>query len=353
MYLFLQPLIPNYREDFFTLINEKINLSIYCYDSDEKISRNNLSESSLKKIKVKSIKVGPLLIYSPIRFFKNDKHTAILMLSISHITTWLLLLTKFIHKRKIILWGHGISIKNYSREAHSPNKLREWMILLADGVWFYTENEYKIWKKRIPLLNAVPLGNTISGLEKIRIIQNDEKQKIKEKFNIKQEIIFIICTRFNEKHRKVGLLLNLIESLNTDRFGFIIIGEGIYKPKFDSYTNVFDFGSVYERSQKDSLFGIADIYFQPGYLGLSVVEAMAYHKPVFTFKRNKKILQGVEYGYIKHGVNGMIFNSLSEMIEISNSISKVELLSLGHMAKEFVENELTMDKMVENALSIL
>lgn len=68
------------------------------------------------------------------------------MLHFAHLTTWLLLLTKFIHRKKIILWGQGISVKRYLAEERKPDWKLKAQMALADGVWLYMEKELKQWK---------------------------------------------------------------------------------------------------------------------------------------------------------------------------------------------------------------
>lgn len=227
------------------------------------------------------------------------------------------------------------------------------MISLADGVWFYTEAELKIWKQTFPELNAIALGNTISGIEDILSLNDQNKIVLKEKYKIKQNIIFIFCARFNTPHRRLDLLLEIIERSDKAKYGFIIIGDGKLKPDFGAYSNVYDFGSIYDTQVKNELFIISDIYLQPGWVGLSIVEGMAYGKPVFTFRRTQDILQCVEYSYIIENFNGRMFSSVDEFNEGVESLDSQEIKRMGANAKQFVSTQLRMDLMVGNAASSL
>ncbi len=350
--LILQPLIPHYREDFFKRLSEKISLDIFCYEKTAKIESDKFKIGAFKNRYVSNIKFGPFVLYNFFKFFNKKYDLFVLMLHFGHVSTWLLLLTKKIHGKKIILWGQGISVKRYMAEEAKPSLLLKWMIYFSDGVWFYTDKELEQWKKIFPKKKMISLNNTISDIESI-VDRNKAltKAELKAKYKIYQEKCFIFCARFTHPHRRVDLLLSSIESLDQEKFAFIIIGDGHFKPDFSNYKNVFDFGAVYDSDLKSELFDISDIYFQPGWVGLSIVEAMAYGKPIFTFKRSPDILQCVEYHYIENDVNGYTFDSMDSFLETVNSISPTKITELGESSKNYVNEVLTMDNMVKSAFN--
>lgn len=133
----------------------------------------------------------------------------------------------------------------------------------------------------------------------------------------------------------------------------MIIGDGRLKPDFSGYTHVHDFGALYDRKVKDELFSMSDVYFQPGWVGLSIVEAMSYGKPVFTFKRSASVLQCVEYSYIRHGHNGMIFENMVECVDALSLSTEKEIGRMGENARAYVRKELTMDTMADNAVNAI
>jgi len=144
-----------------------------------------------------------------------------------------------------------------------------------------------------------------------------------------------------------------MERLDSEKYGFIIIGDGKNKPDFTKYKNVHDFGAVYNNEIKRELFALADIYFQPGWVGLSIVEAMAYGKPVFTFRRSAETLQCVEYCYIKEKENGLIFDDMEDLVRQMNIITQEQIKQMGEQARLLVKEKLTPRQMVANAMRIL
>ena len=94
------------------------------------------------------------------------------------------------------------------------------------------------------------------------------------------------------------------------------------------------------------------MYLQPGWIGLSVVEALAYGKPVLTFRRSEETLQCVEYGYILDRQNGRIFDRMDELCSFIKNASKEEIAYLSKGAMQ-TASTLTMDNMVSNAMKVV
>ncbi len=354
MIAILQPIIPHYREDFFKGIQKTIPCEIYVYEKQSSALNANFKLSVCYVESLRRISFKGFLLYSIRPFIARKYDTLVLMLHFAHISTWLLLLAKPFHEKKVIVWGHGISVKRYLKENKKPSFLLKMMLSMADEAWVYTEKEKQLWGKYLPNKPITALGNTFSGVEEVLTTGNQVRKKLlKENYNIKQPLCFIFCARFNSPYRRIDLLIKVVERLDSSRYGFIIIGDGKNKPDFSKYSNVYDFGSVYERRLKNDLFSIADIYFQPAWVGLSVVEAMAYGKPVFTFQRSLEILQCVEYGYIKNKENGLIFVNIEDFLSQLKKLSIEEINSMGNRARRYVQNNLRMRNMIDNAVNSL
>lgn len=349
----VQPTVPHYREAFFAGLSKLLTprrVRLFSYIGEEASKRSGFSIGR-KTIHLPNVNVGGVLLYSPTPLLKGGVSCLVLMLHFAHLTTWLLLLTKRIHHRKVILWGHGISVKRYMQEERRLDWKLKLMISLSDGVWLYTEKELQLWRRLFPEKHIVALGNTISNVNDVLLKSSSPKGELRLKHSIRQKVVLIFCARFENVYRRTDLLLEVIEHLDADRYGFVIIGEGRYKPDFSKYRNVYDYGAVYDQQVKDELFGLSDIYFQPGWVGLSVVEAMAYGKPVFTFRRSEKVKQCVEYSYIIDGYNGKIFDNLTDCLSVLRTIDAADVDQMSHNAVGYVRNNLTVDAMVQAAAS--
>lgn len=351
----LQPEVPHYRKEFFERLQKNFKvLDIYLYNAIEDTKKQGFHIPTIKTNYIKNKKMFGLLFYKISNLLCDKYDTLILMLQISHISTWLILLTKFIHKKHVVLWGQGISVKRYLKEEKTPDWKLKLMIYLSDGIMLYTDKEALMWKSILPPKKIISLNNSLTGAtEIINYISVKSKEQLKKEYKIKQKILLIFCARFESNYRRVDLLIETIKKLNKSKYGFIIIGDGKNKPDFSTFSNVHDFGAVYDDSIKRDLFNIADIYFQPGWVGLSIVEAMAYGKPVFTFKRTEETKQCVEYGYLINGENSMIFENIDECISKIESISDNEINRMGNNARYLVKNKLTPKKMSDSTIALL
>lgn len=353
---FIQPEVPHYRVSFFDNIKKRVkNISVYVYNSFENSKKQGFCIEQEEYVRfIVNRQYRGFLFYNPIPFLKKDVDVLVLMWHFAHVTTWLLLLTKWVHRKKIIIWGQGISVKRYLKEEKKPNILMKWMLALADGAWVYMEKEALFWRRIFPKKKIVPLNNTLSGIEEIVEYKSSiSKEDLKSKYKIKEKNIFLFCARFNNPYRRIDLLLSVIEQLDSSRFGFVIIGAGTFKPDFSKYKNVYDYGAVYDKEIKRDLFSLSDIYFQPAWVGLSIVEAMAYGKPICTFKRRPDILQCVEYSYIKDGENGLLLKDVGHLLALVETLDWNKINVMGIKSREYIKNNLSCDKMVNNACLIL
>ena len=350
----LQPVVPTYREDFFRELQKYCQVDVYVYKNTDWVQKENTEISHFNVKKLDNIQKKGFVFYNPCPFLNRKYDVLVLMLAINHPITVLLLMTKWLHHKKIILWGQGISVKRYLQEEVKPDWKLRWLIKKSDGVWFYMKKEYEQWKALFESKPMIALNNTVSDANRIvdiDVITN--KKEIRKKYGIKQKVVFIFCARFESNYRRTDLLIQTIEQLDSNDYAFIIIGDGRNKPDFSKYNNVYDFGTVYDREVKNELFTIADIYFQPGWVGLSIVEAMAYAKPVCTFVRSRETLQCVEYSYIKDGENGFIFTYMDDCLKKIGETTIEKFRQMGENACFLVKNELIPDKMATKAWIVL
>lgn len=355
----LQPEIPHFRTDFFKGLSDRFEQKLFVYNSLEKSASNgfNISDSHVEYLP--NIQKGAFLWYNPFHLLNTKAEVLILMLHFGHLATWILLLTKFIHRRKIILWGQGISVKRYLKEEQKPDLKLRLQMSLADGIWVYMEKEANQWKKLFPQKPIVALNNTISGIENIinshknSLADQCLKVRLHAKFGIQQKRIVLYCARFTNKYRRYDILMDVISQCKKEDVAFAIIGDGPLKPDFKQFRNVYDFGAVYNQNLKQEIFEMADLYFQPGWVGLSIVEAMAYGLPVFTFERSENTKQCVEYSYIANGVNGLLFRETEKCIDAINNMSDEEIKALSTSTFDFASRNLTMENMVSRATQLL
>lgn len=347
----LQPLVPHYREVLFDEINKEIDTDIHVYKKQSHFEKHNMKQGALNVQKLSSFNFLGAMVYNFFPLISPKYKILVLPGEIRSLSTWLLLLLGKLTSKKIILWGHGISVKNYLQEEKKLLPIRVFFHRLADHIWLYTEKEKEIWSNYIDPNKITALNNTIdtSVIFKQKTLS---RELLKEKYQIATGLNLIYCARFTA-NRRIDLMVELIKKLKNKDIGLIVIGDGEYKPDFSEFEHVYDFGAIYDDAIKHELFTVVDVYFQPAWTGLSIVEAMAYGKPILTFKRSEDILQCVEYSYIEHMRNGYIANNLEDLIEFIETVTLDEINSLSSGAKKYAESFLSMEKMVSRAKNSL
>lgn len=346
----LQPFIPHYRREFLSGLEARFDCTVYCYMTDAEVKKDGFSQSSAPFVRLRRFRLGGLVFFSLLPFLLRRYDVTVLPGAIRQPCVWALLLLLRLRGCKIILWGHGVSIPRYLDEEKKIPAIRRRWYSLADAAWFYTAKELALWRRDCPNLDAVALGNTISGIRRIlELPLPPPLEKLKAECRIGTPFNFIFCARFSGSHRHPELLEELIKAADPARYGFIIIGDGPDKPDFSKYKHVYDFGAVYDAELKDSLFAIADVYFQPAWLGLSCIEAMAYGKAILSLERTRRIHQCVEFFYVQDAGCGVLAGSVEEGFRRIEAMSPGEIGELGGRAKDYVRRNLTMEQMVGRA----
>jgi len=352
----VQPIINQYRQEFLLKLMNHFKIDFFNYLNNDQSSQNMLNISKkFAPANLKSISIRGFLIYDILPILNNKYEYLVIIGNIKHLSAWMLLIAGRVLKIKVILWGHGISMARYLNETKKLPIIRLLMYRLAFGAWFYTRVELQLYRKIIRNLTATNLNNTISEVEEIiniKTLDKTSKQNIKGKYNITTKYNLLICTQFESPLRKTNELKEVIDKVN-DKWGLIVIGDGKFKPNFSQSENVYDFGSVYDRNMKNELFRVADLYIQLGHVGLSVVEAFAYRLPIITLKRSNITHHSVEYNYIINEYNGLICDSIEDVVAKLTLLERPTLLYWGNNARQYVTDNLQMSKMVQKASSIL
>lgn len=340
----IQPFIAHFREQFFNDLQTHVDYDLYSFQKIVAKHREGLKAANIKYKKLKILHIKQFRLFNPFRIlFHYD--TIVLCGEISIISNWvILLMNKVFLNRKILVWGHGAT---YSKK-NPINFGHILMYCLSDGGIFYTSKEMRFWRRKFPKKQMTFLNNTIyidqTYISALNENKSENLKKLKTKYKIYQKELFISCHRFSNPNRRHDLLLQAVLKSNPNNVGFIIIGEGSLKPDFSDFSNVYDFGAVWDSQIKTELFFIANYYLQFGWTGLSIVEAFAFGKPVITMKRDSKTRHSVEYNYLKNGYNSIILNDINQLNNLNLNQYDNEKLSLN--ALHTYNNDLRINHMV-------
>ena len=101
----LQPVVPTYREDFFRELQKYCQVDVYVYKNTDWVQKENTEISHFNVKKLDNIQKKGFVFYNPCPFLNRKYDVLVLMLAINHPVTVLLLMTKWLHHKKIILWS--------------------------------------------------------------------------------------------------------------------------------------------------------------------------------------------------------------------------------------------------------
>lgn len=347
----IQPLIRSYRAEFYSLLSEQIKFELFTINKTQKNNNEVSKLANVKYIQLKTYQHKQFRWFNPLPILHKYK-TIVLCGESSIISNWLILLFSKMFKTKVYVWGHGVT---YSK-TNPINIFHSFMYCLSDGAVFYTTKEMRFWKQKFSSKKMTTLNNTLyidqSYYNKLNQDTEANRCLLKRKYGITQKKVFISCHRFTNPNRRHDLLEKVISESDSNKTAFIIIGEGKLKPDFSIFSNVFDFGAVWDNDIKTELFFIADFYLQFGWTGLSIVEAFAHAKPVITMQRSKQVKHSVEYFYLKDNYNSIILNDVNHFHKVLN-LNETKIQALALNALNTYNNQLHINQMVNNMYLIL
>lgn len=362
-----QPSIPNYRRPLFEKINKIVKLSLYYGFDGVPSDLPDQIEKHFYPYRIFRI-AGCEIKWHTAQLKAINKKTDVSILSwdAQYITLWLSILKKGIIRKPLILWGHGYSKSDF----WIKRGLRNIPLRFADAVILYdhhTAGEIRkidLYKQKVFVApnsieqeqindSILRCFNDKAGLEVFK-----EQQGISKSFNV------IYIGRIYEAN-KLELLLDAVSKCHKviNEFKLIIIG------KENHYTDVLKkmseelaisnkiiwAGEIYNEDRIALWMLSSHVLCYPDNIGLSIMHAFGYGLPVITSNTYKS--HGPEIWSFKDEVNGLAYRS-GDSEDFSWKILRLyndpELrLKLAKSAKETVEKDYTIDKMVEGFMNAI
>src|SRR3546814_11856246 len=137
----LNPFVPHYREEFYRKLSERYDVTLYIYEETKSNDGFSISPFPITMLRIISFFKKRFIAYDIRPFLSSKYDVIVLMLHFGHLSTWLLLFFNLFTRKRVILWGQGISVKRYLNEINQPNFLLRLMLSMSDGAWVYTDPE--------------------------------------------------------------------------------------------------------------------------------------------------------------------------------------------------------------------
>lgn len=217
--------------------------------------------------------------------------------------------------QKVAYWGHGVNF-----QSNAPTGLREqWKAFILPRVdwWFaYTEVSASIVEQRgFPATRITRLDNAIdneSFRADLMAVTDDCMERLRG--DIGGSAIGLFCGSLYPDKR-LDFMIAAADYVHAELPGFrlIVIGDGPSAGEIQSAVRsrpwIKYLGALRGR-EKAPYFRVADIIFNPGAVGLHVLDAFYASLPMATTLEAK---HGPEIAYLKDGHNGIICPDIVEI----------------------------------------
>lgn len=236
---------------------------------------------------------------------------------IAYLTFWLLLLLSKVMNFKLIAYTHGLNSKQsgglFSRLGF---QLRLFAFQRVDGILFYSKKRMQNTLKHFHTKPNQTFGfapNTIEldTIRKHREATTRAKARKELGWSDSKKYFFYIGRDYPEKHLDWAIqALDRIQKENSFEFEFHLIGPVAEPVSAGGNMSaprpwLFHHGEIYEHNVLANFFMGADLLLNPGVVGLSAVQALAYGLPVMSFAEQN---HGPEYDYLENGLNSWILS---------------------------------------------
>ncbi|HEX8873685.1 MAG TPA: glycosyltransferase family 4 protein [Nitrosospira sp.] len=219
-----------------------------------------------------------------------------------------LLLRRMLGGAKVGFWGHGANF-----QSNSPAGLREqWKRLMLTRVdwWFaYTEMTVEIVERRgYPKSRITCLDNAIDNdgfRNDLAAVSGDHAEQLRRQ--VGGSPIGLFCGSLYPEKR-LGFMIEAADRIHAELpdFRLVVIGDGPSAGDILAAAKSrpwMKYVGIRKGLEKAAYFRIADVIFNPGAVGLHVLDAFCSGIPMATTCESQ---HGPEIAYLKDGHNGII-----------------------------------------------
>jgi len=342
--LVLQNEISSYNVSTYNEISTKYDLTLG-YITKDKSSQ----ECCFKKHHFKSFSLGPFVFVRGLRSY-CQVFDIVCFLPNLRIPSYCII--PFLsHDYRVVSWSIGFRC-SYDhpyipeRKHDLADKVFQKILSKCDANIFYMDKSKDFWKD-----TSLNLGNVYIAPNTTDVVDREFKPDNKINF------LFV-----GTLYRGKGLDL-LVETFNSfkklkhSEIKLIIVGGGEMSEELKQYVqhnelsdSVVFTGPIYKEEELSEYFSSSLLCFSPTQAGLSVPKSMGYGVPFVT---RKDAITGGELYHITDGVNGILYSSNEQLLEIMIDAcnNRDKYVEMGRKARNYYYSSATVKHMAEGAMS--
>lgn len=265
------------------LNKEKYNVSVWCLREGGFFADRLVKEGIEVKILYLSSSRNPVSIYKLYKLFKIHKFDIIHTHAYSAGTIGRV--SAFLAGIPVII-SHNHSVYDYY---HKRYHFVEWFLSLITDRIICVSDIVNRFTNETQRINAGKLITIHNGIDSEYNVPEEKTARLRKEFGIPAEHSVICTVAHMEEHKGIKYLLEsaslLLQSRND--VNFLIVGNGSLKEDLEKMCVVLNIKKEVifagERSDIPEILSLMDIFILPSLregLGLSILEAMSYSKPV-------------------------------------------------------------------------
>jgi glycosyltransferase involved in cell wall biosynthesis len=259
-----------------------------------------------------------------------------------HLKDWimfpLMIWLKFT-KTKSIYWNHGVNLADADNRAkyifynlaHS----------LANAIVLYSKRELRyIQPKNLSKVFVAPNALNFHDFPDVP----ESKKEIRERLKIPYHRVVLFVGRVLP-YRRIDDLLYAVSYLRKGT-GVVLVGSGFSEVQhelIESEERITYLGEIYDPYEVNSIFKMADVFGNPGAVGLAINQAFYWGLPIVV----EDVDHGPEIMYLKPGINGHIVE-LGDVEEFARKINYVLNEDQYMSYSEAARNEILQHGAIEN-----
>ena len=362
--LLFQRLIPHYRVALFKKLHEKPGI-VVCHSRARKgASLKEQQELGFANEVLPRVYFGrsatamKQCVIPVLRKYKPG--VVITEFSLSYITFWGLFVLRKLFNYKLIVWTHGVKSKEMLQPFSSrQSKIQLWVYNRADAIILYSKKRKELLEQKIKNPEKLFLASNTLDTDTLNriysLLETKGKAAVKEELGFRNKFNFVFIGRLVPAKR-LDLLLEAFSKISGKYdVALHIIGNGPEEEKVKRQTaeheNIFYHGPIHELEKSSTYLFASDLMVMPGYVGLSVVHAMAMGCPVLTCRQGPDgPYHSPEVEYIHDGINGLFCDNSAEGLKtaMSGLLNHPEKLTdMSGEAVKTIREEATLEHFVE------